>query len=68
MLAMLRARVWWEYVESNGNWSDSTSREGLSAQWAADQQFQVQQCLLQVWAWDRPITQLVPTTRDFLQM
>ena len=34
-------RIWVEYVESNANWADGTSREGPSCKWAASHGFQV---------------------------
>ena len=32
-------RIWVEYVESDSNWADGTSREGLAGRWAATNNF-----------------------------
>ena len=37
LLAFLRCRVWFEYVESEANVSDGLSRDGLSDTWSQQQ-------------------------------
>ena len=50
ILAALRARVWWEYVESHANWSDRLSRE-LSDPWLVEQGFEIRESQLGTWPW-----------------
>ena len=50
ILAGLRARVWWEYVETKSNWSDKLSRD-LYDVWLVQQGFDVQRYELQSWPW-----------------
>ena len=50
-LAMLKASVWFEYVESDSNWSDGASRVGLSDKWLRDNRFNPSVCKVPVWPW-----------------
>ena len=50
-LAALKANLWWEYVESDSNWSDGASREGLMDRWIHDNEFEVNQCEIPAWPW-----------------
>ena len=31
-LAVMQCRVWWEYVQSDSNWADGPSRDGISCE------------------------------------
>ena len=50
-LAMLKASVWFEYIESNSNWSDGASRVGLSDKWLRENRFTPSVCEVPVWPW-----------------
>ena len=50
-LAKLRSTVWFEYVESNSNWSDGASREGLKDPWTRENGFSVGVCEVPIWPW-----------------
>ena len=50
VLAGLRIRVWWEYIESKANWSDALSRD-LKDPWLQEQGFTPYEAFLQSWPW-----------------
>ena len=43
--------MWFEYVESESNWSDGASREGLHDPWVKDNGFAMEVCEVPVWPW-----------------
>ena len=49
--AALRCRVWFEYVESDANWSDGPSRELLGNQWLRDKGFSAHTTSIPTWPW-----------------
>ena len=51
VLAIMRTRVWWEYVESHANWSDRLSRD-LDDPWLRAQGFTITKGVLGTWPWD----------------
>ena len=50
LLARLRIRAWWEYVESKANWSDTLSRD-LKDDWLLAQGFIIHEARLGPWPW-----------------
>jgi hypothetical protein len=51
MVAQLRMRPWWEYVESKANWSDSASRLGEADPWIKKHGFHVRTGTVPLWPW-----------------
>ena len=51
VLALMRTRVWWEYVESHASWSDRLSRD-LDDPWLRAQGFVIKKGELGTWPWD----------------
>ena len=51
MLACLRARPWWEYVQSESDWSDGASRQLLNDEWTRRHGFQMGVGDIPVWPW-----------------
>jgi len=49
--AMLRTRVWYEYVESDANWSDGPSRELSANEWLVQEGFSVHTTDAPAWPW-----------------
>ena len=62
LLARLRARVWFEYVESHANWSDGASRLLLLGPWSAHHGFQLVTGDVPSWPWTVPPDQRVAVT------
>jgi len=51
MLAALEARAWFEYVESDANWSDGASRLLAADPWAKANGFAVEMGSVPTWPW-----------------
>jgi len=51
LLAALQARAWFEYVESDANWSDGSSRLLAADPWAAANGFTVEMGNVPTWPW-----------------
>ena len=51
-LAALQARAWFEYVESDANWSDGASRLLLADPWAAAHGFPIVMNTIPTWPWE----------------
>ena len=51
LLASLRARAWFEYVESDSNWSGIASRLLADDPWAKANHFHVQMGQVPTWPW-----------------
>ena len=51
LLASLEARAWFEYVESDSNWSDGASRSLADDPWAEANQFDVKVGHVPTWPW-----------------
>ena len=51
LLAALEARAWFEYVESDANWSDGSSRLLAAAPWAKANGFTVEMGNVPTWPW-----------------
>ena len=51
LLASLGARAWFEYIESDSNWSDGASRLLVDDPWARANQFHVQMGHVPTWPW-----------------
>ena len=63
-LAMLRTRVWWEYIESKANWSDEASRGGdLLLHWNG---FQYTTADIPTWPWTTSAEELVEVVRQHI--
>jgi hypothetical protein len=52
LLASLQARAWFEYVESDANWSDGASRLLLADPWAAAHGFPIVMGAVPAWPWE----------------
>ena len=50
-LAQLQTRIWFEYVESKANWSDSASRVMYDDTWCAQNGFHLQHLGVPEWVW-----------------
>ena len=50
-LAEMRARVWWEYVESKANWSDTASRLLFLDPWCLANSFSLDPFKVPEWVW-----------------
>ena len=55
LLASLGARAWFEYVESDSNWSDGASRSLADDPWAKANQFDVKIGHVPTWPWHRAV-------------
>ena len=51
LLAALGARAWFEYVESDANWSDGASRSLAADPWAKANGFRVKLGSVPTWPW-----------------
>ena len=51
LLAFLQARAWFEYVESNANWSDGASRMLSADTWSKANGFDLQIGSVPLWPW-----------------
>ena len=51
LLASLGARAWFEYFESDSNWSDGASRLLTDDPWAKANHFHVQMGQVPTWPW-----------------
>ena len=51
LLAALGARAWFEYVESDANWSDGASRSLATDPWARANGFKVDIGSVPTWPW-----------------
>ena len=51
MMAGLQARGWFEYVESDANWSDGASRMMLDDPWILKEGFLVHEAQVPLWPW-----------------
>ena len=59
MVAQIRARIWWEYVESEANWSVQLSREVASTPWMRKMGFQYEPATVPIQPWvQEPHTRL----------
>ena len=52
ILAALGTRVWFEWVESQANWSDGASRLLESDTWAPAHNFVLQRTSVPTWPWE----------------
>ena len=50
-LAFLHCRIWFEYVESDSNWSDTASRELFADRWSQDNQLTLSKATVPSWVW-----------------
>ena len=62
--AMLQMRVWFEYIESDANWADFTSRELTVNPWMLQQGYVLRQCSPPSWPWVSSDDSLVSFIRD----
>ena len=51
-LARLGCRIWFEYIESKANWSDSASRLLFEDPWCKANGFLLQQFEVPAWVWE----------------
>ena len=51
ILAHLKCDIWWEYVQSESNWSDGASREGKDNTWIQEKGFSIISCEVPEWPW-----------------
>ena len=56
--ALLGCRVWFEYVESDANWSDSLSRSLGECTWCSANHFALRQVAVPSWPWSMDWDQL----------
>ena len=50
-LAVLHTRVWFEYIESEANWSDSASRRLFDDPWCKANGFDLKALTVPSWVW-----------------
>ena len=67
LLAHLQADAWWEHIESESNWSDGASREGMLNTWIHDHKFRVIECVVPQWPWVAEATERTKRVREVLQ-
>ena len=65
-LASLHCRVWFEYVESDSNWSDTASRLLFADKWSHDNQFKLSSACVPSWVWLVAHQDLLATVRSAL--
>ena len=49
--AVLQCRLWYEYVESDANWSDGISRKLEMCPWCREQGFSLRKVEVPLWPW-----------------
>ena len=59
LVARMGSRIWFEYIESDSNWADGISRNGVLDQWALEHGFVNKVVEVPVWPWTQPLTSLV---------
>jgi len=65
MLAKLKARVWWEYVQTGSNWADALSRQVKPDEWMAKVGFHHRRVDVPWWPWQvEPCTRLERVRRS----
>ena len=67
MCALLRVRIWWEYVQSKSNWSDGASRLLEACPWARRHNFSLVEETLPDWPWLCPISDFLVSLQDCLE-
>ena len=67
LLAHLQADAWWEYVESEANWSDGASRTGSLDKWVHDNKFKVVRCEVPQWPWAAEAAERAKRVQEILQ-
>ena len=58
-LFQLRATIWWEWVQSNSNWTDSISGRGFQDPFALKRQFRVHSAAVCPILWILPLSRLL---------
>ena len=59
LAASMGARVWFEYIESDANWADGISRNGVFDTWASEHGFPASVVELPTWPWTVDLCELV---------
>ena len=67
MSATVHCRVWFEYVQSDSNWSDGASRLLGNDSWAIAHGFEVVAASLPDWPWTIPISDFLSRVSDFFR-
>ena len=67
LLAHLQADAWWEYIESEANWSDGASRKGVLDEWIHDHKFKVIKCEVPQWPWAAEAAERTKRVQEILQ-
>ena len=57
LTAQMKMRMWYEYVESDSNWSDGASRKGEQDPWIQKHHFTVVRATIPTWPWMAPSDQ-----------
>ena len=57
--ACLQAGGWYEYVQSDSNWSDGASRKLEGGEWIRKQGFEIKRGEIPVWPWLAPADERV---------
>ena len=65
--ALLQARIWFEYVESESNWSDSASRKLGEDPFAKAFGFTLQEAPLPLWPWAEPVASFLTRVQESLE-
>ena len=60
----LESRIWFEYVESKSNWSDSASRDLEACEFCVEHRFPVLRSTVPEWPWTVPLDELVDKAKD----
>ena len=56
--AMIEARFWFEYIESESNWSDGLSRKLEADEWVREHAFTLRRETVPSWPWQLELEQL----------
>lgn len=56
--ALIKCRIWWEWVESDANWSDGVSRLGLGDPFARRHGFSLSTFVCPSWPWRLPLQEV----------
>ena len=65
--AYLRTRVWFEYVESDSNWSDGASRKLYEDEWTQQHGFKLSQFVIPDWVVTASTPELLNFTKESLR-
>lgn len=64
LMHFLQSRIWFEYVESKANWSDSASRDLEACKFCSMHNFPIFRGRMPKWPWTVPLDELVAKAKD----